>query len=120
MLGLCRIAKCYIIKGKFELAQTYYQRALEVDSKYKEALQGLATSYFAMVWLLRVILNSKGKFEEGEKYSSSAIAIEPTPQLFIQRAGAYIKMNKLDEALQDTTAALRLRVIVSYCNNQLA
>ena len=82
----------------FVKGQEYFLKAIELNSSYTEAKEGLAELYTAV-----------GLFESALTLAEDSLAINPlSPNHFFTRGNTHYLQGKFSEALQDMDAALRI------------
>jgi tetratricopeptide (TPR) repeat protein len=92
------IGLAYRMLGDYEIAETYFENVLKIDSMQMETLNELG--------LCKIV---RGKYVEAEELFTTLLNIEPgNCEIFCNRAVAYLYNDQLDRALEDIQTALKI------------
>lgn len=92
------IGLAYRTLGEYEIAETYYENVLKIDSVQKDALNELG--------LCKIC---RKKYVEAEELFSMLLSIDPgNCEVFCNRAVAYLYNNQIDRAKEDIQTALKI------------
>lgn len=92
------IGLAYRMLGDYEIAETYYENVLKIDSVQKDALNELG--------LCKIC---RKKYVEAEELFSRLLSIDPgNCEVFCNRAVAFLYNNQIDRAKEDIQTALKI------------
>jgi tetratricopeptide (TPR) repeat protein len=92
------IGLAYRSKGEYDIAETYFENVLKIDSTQKETLNELG--------LCKICT---GKYVEAAELFSKLLSLDPgNCEVFCNRAVAYLYNNQLDRAKEDIQTALKI------------
>ncbi|MDD4439225.1 MAG: tetratricopeptide repeat protein [Tissierellia bacterium] len=92
------IGLAYRTKGEYDIAETYFENVLKLDSVQKDALNELG--------LCKIC---RGKYVEAAELFSTLLSLDPgNCEVFCNRAAAYLYNNQFDRAKEDIQTALKI------------
>lgn len=92
------IGLAYRSKGEYDIAETYFENVLKIDSTQKETLNELG--------LCKICT---GKYVEAAELFSKLLSLDPgNCEVFCNRAVAYLYNNQLERAKEDIQTALKI------------
>jgi len=93
------IGLAYRMLGDYEIAETYFENVLKIDSMQKETLDELGLSKIV-----------RGKYVEAAELFTTLLNIDPgNCEVFCNRAVAYLYNNEIDRAKEDIQTALKIK-----------
>lgn len=92
------IGLAYRMLGKYDIAETYFENVLKLESEQKDALNELGLCKLC-----------RGKYVEASELFTNVLNIDPgNCEVFCNRAVSYLYNNQLDRAMEDIQTALKI------------